>query len=99
GHYKLGKMELEVGPDQIVRQPGKALFAGSALRPVEGVFREAQMLGCPWQETWARFSQAPAKLLGLSNELAVGQPADLRLLKVAPENRLLDLHVYPRLAS
>lgn len=89
GRYKLGTMELEVGPDQIVRQPGKPLFAGSALRPIDGVFRAAKMLGCPWQDVWARFSQTPAELIGLKNELAVGQPADFCVLKVSGD-QLID---------
>ena len=88
GRYKLGKLELEVGPDQIVRQPGKPLFAGSALRPIDGIFRSAQMLGSEWQEVWPRFSTAPAKLLGLKNDLAVGEPADFCLLQsVSGEQR------------
>jgi len=94
GRYKLGKMDLEVGPDQIVRQPGKPLFAGSALRPIEGVFRAAQMLSCSWQEVWPRFSEAPARLMGLPGELAVGQPAAFCILKMAGGNQLLDLQVY-----
>lgn len=85
GRYRLGKYELEVGADQIVRQPGKALFAGSALRPVAGVFRAAQMLDCPWQEAWRRFSEAPARLTGLSNELRAGNSADFCVLKVRDE--------------
>jgi N-acetylglucosamine-6-phosphate deacetylase len=32
GRYTIGSLELEVGEDQIVRQPGKTNFAGSALR-------------------------------------------------------------------
>ena len=94
GRYKLGNMELEVGPDQIVRQPGKPLFAGSALRPIDGIFRAARMLACPWQEVWARFSQAPAELMGLRNELAVGQPADFCVLKVTAENELAEVRVF-----
>jgi N-acetylglucosamine-6-phosphate deacetylase len=74
GRYALGKLQLEVGPDQIVRQPGQRLFAGSALRPIDGVLRAAQMLGCPWQEAWRRFSEAPAKVMGLQNELRENQP-------------------------
>ena len=93
GRYKLGKFELEVGVDQIVRQPGSQLFAGSALRPVEGVFRAAQMLGSSWQEVWPRFSIAPANLLGIQNDLIVGQPANFCVLKVSAENQLLDLFV------
>ncbi len=99
GRYKLGKMDLEVGPDQIVRQPGKPLFAGSALRPIEGVFRAAQMLGCSWQEAWLRFSEAPARLMGLRHELAVGQPADFCVLRVAERNQLLDLEVHGKTRS
>src|SRR6185503_10764071 len=38
GHYRIGPTEVEVGDDQIVRQPGKTNFAGSALRPFDGVF-------------------------------------------------------------
>jgi dihydroorotase-like cyclic amidohydrolase len=49
------------------------------------------MLRCPWQETWRRFSETPAKLLGLRNELAVGQPADFCALHVGRPNQLLGL--------
>jgi N-acetylglucosamine-6-phosphate deacetylase len=91
GKYTLGKLQLEVGKDHVVRQPGKALFAGSALPPFEGVVRSAEMLRCPWQETWRRFSETPAKLLGLRNELAVGQPADFCALHVGRPNQLLRL--------
>jgi N-acetylglucosamine-6-phosphate deacetylase len=90
--YKLGKLDLDVGPDQIVRRPGTLLFAGAALRPVDGVFRAAQMLGCPWQTIWQRFSEAPAKRMGLWHGLAEGQPADFCLLRTAGEN-LLELRV------
>jgi len=72
GRYRLGELELEVGADQVVRQSGKTNFAGSALRPIDGVFRAAQMLGCPWQECWRRFSEAPARFIGFQNELCVG---------------------------
>jgi len=94
GRYAFGKLIVEVGPDQIVRQPGKTNFAGSALRPVDGVFRAAEMLLCPWQETWARFSTVPARLTGLRHELAVGQPATFCLLKIAGGGELLDLQTY-----
>ena len=94
GRYKMGKKEVDVGPDQVVRPPGQPLFAGSALRPVEGVFRAAQMLNCPWPETWARLSETPAKFMGLQNELAVQQPATFCVLKVAEQNELEDLQAY-----
>ena len=91
GRYTIGKLTVEVGADQIVRQPGKTNFAGSALHPVEGVFRAAEMLRCSWQETWSRLSETPAKLMGLRNEIAVGQPATFCRLKLAPDGRLLEL--------
>ncbi|MDB6020511.1 MAG: N-acetylglucosamine-6-phosphate deacetylase [Pedosphaera sp.] len=91
GSYRLGALEVEVGADQIVRQPGKSNFAGSALRPCDGVFRAAQMLGCPWQEVWARFSHTPALMMGLPGGFKVGQWADFCLLKFDAKNDLSEL--------
>jgi N-acetylglucosamine-6-phosphate deacetylase len=75
GRYRLGELELEVGRDGIVRQPGKTNFAGSALTPIAGVFRAAKMLNVPWQECWRRFSEVPAQLMGFQNDLCVGATA------------------------
>ncbi len=72
GKYRLGGLELEVGADQIVRQPGKTNFAGSALRPIDAVFRAAKMLDCPWQECWRRISEVPAEFMGFENVLSAG---------------------------
>ncbi len=83
GKYKLGPLELEVGEDQIVRQPGKTNFAGSALSPIDGVFRAAEMLGVPWQEAWKRMSETPAQQMGLRNEIAEGHPANLCVINTA----------------
>lgn len=94
GRYQLGRLELEVGADQIVRLPGKPNFAGSALRPIDGVFRAAKMLGCSWREAWPRFSEVPAKWMGLPCGLAAGNPADFCLLTVTPENQLKKLKVF-----
>lgn len=91
GRYRLGPLELEVGPDQIVRQPGKQLFAGSALRPIDGVFRAAQMLACPWQDAWVAFSDVPARFLRVSNEIAVGEQANFCFLRFDERNELIDL--------
>ncbi len=90
GKYKLANLELAVGEDQIVRRPGQTNFAGSALKPIQGIFRAAQMLHCSWQEIWPRFSEHPAKLMGLSNALEIGQPANFCLLKFAGENQLAE---------
>jgi N-acetylglucosamine-6-phosphate deacetylase len=94
GRYKLGRLEVEVGADQIVRQPGKTNFAGSAAQPVDAVFRAAEMLGCAWQEVWPRLSEISARFMGLRNELAVEQPASFCVLNVAGQNQLVELQVY-----
>lgn len=93
GKYKIAHMEMEVGVDQIVRQPGKTNFAGSALKPIDGIFRAAEMLNCSWREVWPRFSERPAKLVGLKNDLAIGSPVNFCALKVAGENQLQELKV------
>ena len=91
GLYTLGALNVEVGDDQIARQPGKTNFAGSALRPIDGIFRAAEMLNCPWPEAWNRFSIAPAQFMGLPAGLETGQPANFCLLKFNPEKQLTEL--------
>jgi N-acetylglucosamine-6-phosphate deacetylase len=74
-------LEVEVGADGVVRQPGRTNFAGSSCTPMAGVFRAAAMLGAPWEEAWHRFSTVPAGILGLPNRLEVGAPADFYILR------------------
>jgi N-acetylglucosamine-6-phosphate deacetylase len=94
GNFTLGKLNLEVGPDQVVRQPGQSLFAGSALKPIDGIFRAAGMLRSPWQDVWRRFSETPAAFVGLRNELAVGQPADFCTLSTTDAQYAPDVRIY-----
>ena len=94
GRFTLGNLEVEVGPDQIVRQSGKTNFAGSALRPIDGIFRAAQMLDGPWQEAWSRFSDQPARYVGLPAGLQSGQRADFCLLRVAPGQACQALRIF-----
>jgi N-acetylglucosamine-6-phosphate deacetylase len=82
GLYTIGQIPIQAGADQIVRQPGKTHFAGSALRPIDGVFRAAQMLGRSWRDTWDAFSLLPARYAGLTAELRPGAPADFCLLEL-----------------
>jgi N-acetylglucosamine-6-phosphate deacetylase len=93
GRYRLGPLTLEVGADQIVRYPGKSNFAGSALRPIDGVIRAAQMLNQPWQSVWPRFSTVPAKFLGQKLDLEVGQAAEFCLVRCGKENQIEELQV------
>jgi N-acetylglucosamine-6-phosphate deacetylase len=85
GIVTLGSMRLEVGRDGIVRQPGHSNFAGSALRPIDGVLRAAAMLGAPWAQAWDRFSTIPAAWMGVPHGLQPGCPADLCLLDETPD--------------
>lgn len=81
GRYWLGDTEVEVGPDQVVRKPGATNFAGSALRPLEGAFRAAEMLGCSWREVWGRYTLQPRRMMGLdTDQIAAGKPANFCLL-------------------
>lgn len=93
GRYRLGPMELEVGEDQVVRRPGSVLFAGSALRPVDGVFRAARMLDARWQDAWLRFSDIPAGWMGWDSGLRVGSPAEFCLVESGASNEFKTLRV------
>ena len=96
GRYSIGRWEVDVGADQVVRPAGKTHLAGSALRPIQGVFRAAEMLGCAWQESWPRASLEPARVAGFNEPLIAGQPADFCLLKQPGSNGPGELQVYAR---
>jgi len=81
GRYRIGAVEVEVGPDQVVRLPGQPNFAGSALKPIEGVQRTAQMLGESWQTVWPCFSTVPAQMMGLDVALEPGKAASFCLVE------------------
>ena len=94
GRYRIGRVEVEVGEDEIVRLPGSTNYAGSALRPIDGIFRAAEMLRCSWRDVWPHYSNVPASLAGLPSALTVGAAADFCLLNVTEENVLDDLQIY-----
>lgn len=94
GRYTLGSLVLEVGADQIVHLPGSALYAGSTLGPITGIFRAADMLGRSWQDVWSCYVQNPCQLAGLPDPWQVGQPADFCLIEVDSQNRPVKGEVY-----
>ena len=96
GRFILGGQELEVGADQVVRKPGQINFSGSALRPLEGVFRAAEMLDIPWQQAWAHCTSVPSHFIGLPDSLSPGQPASFCLLHFAPHSQSEKVEVYIR---
>ena len=77
GRYTVGRLDIEVDEDQVVRQPGKTNLAGSALRPIQGVERVAEMLGQSWQEIWDGFSTRPAAFMGIDLELSPGSRSSI----------------------
>jgi len=93
GRYRLGKLELEVGEDHIVRQPGSPYLAGSALCLVQGVALATNMLDCPWQECWARSSQSPARFMALRADFSPGNPLNLCLVRAQTKTAGLSLSV------
>lgn len=65
GRYKLAGMELEVGDDRVVRQPGKTNFAGSALTLDEGYANARKWLGLSAEEAHDLCGRAAAAVVGL----------------------------------
>lgn len=66
GRYRIGRLEVEVGTDEVVRMPGASNFAGSALRLDQGVERAAKWLGIEPAEARAMAGDVVAEALGFS---------------------------------
>ncbi len=94
GTYPLGREMLSVGDDEIVRQPGQPNYAGSALTPLQGISRSAQMLSVPWREVWHRFSVGPAALLGRDLEFEIGAPWFAVSVSEGGEGRMGEITVF-----
>jgi N-acetylglucosamine-6-phosphate deacetylase len=99
GRYTIGSLKVVVGEDQIVRQPGGPNYAGSALRPMDGVFRAAQMLGCPWQDVWDGFSIRPARFAGFEVDLVCGRSADFCLIEFSGAELSAEVKLFVRGAA
>ncbi len=63
GIYSIGELEMEVGADRIVRQPGSANLAGSALTMPEAIAGLVRMAGVPLADAWEAASVRPWELL------------------------------------
>ena len=94
GHYSLGGLQVEVGADQIVRQPGGSNYAGSALRPIDGVRRAAAMLNCSWSDAWDWSSVYAARFIGVEHGLTTGCPADLCLVQTDRAGQLKSVRTF-----
>ena len=94
GRFALAGQILEVGVDQVVRQPGQPNFAGSALSPLEGISRAIDMTGESWRSIWNRYSAVPAQFMGLDLELKLGAPLRFCLVGVTNDGELDEVVVY-----
>ena len=92
GIYPLAGIQVEVGADGVVRQPGKSNYAGSSLTPLEGVRRAAGMLRRSPQSVWPFFSTQPASFMGLPPSLVAGAPADYCLLHETGTGHRIEIH-------
>jgi N-acetylglucosamine-6-phosphate deacetylase len=65
GRFRIGRFDVDVGADGVVREPGKPNFAGSSLTMDKGIENICRFLG--WTETEAReaCSSSVAESLGM----------------------------------
>jgi N-acetylglucosamine-6-phosphate deacetylase len=63
GRYSIGELEVQVGEDRVVRQPGTKNLAGSALTMEDAVAGLVRMAGVPLAEAWNAASVRPWELL------------------------------------
>lgn len=100
GRYSIGPLQLEVSADGVVRQPGKSNFAGSALRPIQGIQRAASMLNKSWQSVWDHYSSTPATFMGLTSPIEPGHSPDFCVVEASPNGKKTpgELAIRPTLA-
>lgn len=94
GKYNLGHLELEVGPEEIVRLPGIANLAGSALTPINAIRYAAEMLRCDWQDIWKKYSTNPANFMNLPAAFEVGAPAEFIEIETDSPNRIISTQLH-----
>ena len=94
GKYSLGHLELEVGPEEIVRLPGTPNLAGSALTPINAIRHAADMLRCDWQEIWRNYSTIPAQFAKLSDGYEPGARAEFVEIETGPGDRIESVRLY-----
>lgn len=96
GKYQFGHLELEVGEEEIVRLPGTANLAGSALTPINCIRYASEMLRCDWQDTWKNYSIIPAEFMNLITGFKIGAPAEFVEVETNSNNTIkaINLHRY-----
>ena len=94
GKYSLGHLELEVGPEEIVRLPGTPNLAGSALTPINAIRHAANMLRCDWQGIWKHYSTIPAQFAKLPDGFEPGARAELVEIETGPGDRIESVRLH-----
>jgi len=94
GKYSLGHLELEVGPEEIVRLPGTPNLAGSALTPINAIRHAADMLRCDWQEIWRNYSTIPAQFAKLPDGFEPGARAEFVEIETGPGDRIESIRLH-----
>jgi N-acetylglucosamine-6-phosphate deacetylase len=65
GRYRLAGIEVEVGDDRVVRQPGSPTFAGSSLTLDQGVENFARWTGIDFDQAWTLASKTVAEVFDI----------------------------------
>lgn len=82
GRYRIGQIEVVVGPDKMVRHPVSACLAGSAATLDDCITNVIRWAEISLAEGLAMATTHPAQLLGLKTHgLAVGKAANLVLFR------------------
>jgi len=88
GNYRLGELEVTVEKDGAIWNSSKTGYAGSSLRPIDGILRSMKMLNCDWQRIWKNYSDIPASLFNINTDLLPGSDADFIILEAGNNGEL-----------
>lgn len=96
GRYRLADLELEVGADRVVRFPGAANFAGSALTMDRAVAGLKTMAGLSWAEAWEASSLRPWQILRQANPALRPRPLATSFVIARPGSAGLEIRLTVR---
>jgi N-acetylglucosamine-6-phosphate deacetylase len=78
GTYRMGDLELTVGPDRVVRFPGGENYAGSALTPVQGFYNAIRFGGLSADAAWYAWTRLRTMLFPGLNAPQLALPFGIR---------------------
>ena len=83
GVYNLGDIKISVDDNGVIWNPTRTGYAGSSLRPFDGILRAMNMLNCDWQNVWERYSELPAALMGIKYDVRKNGKADFVIIRTS----------------